>query len=160
MRTATEAVHAEFDHEMKENPRSKFSKTKFARDLRSKTFVPTKVLGKVLYNAAKLSEAMDCYHDEKILEAYLHNNPPYHPRRTLDQSYYWTLKTTKKRDRDQVVYRGTSPKKGVVLCRCVKPGCKHTQENSRKIPRLVMVDQLWLWVLDGSMTKHLLSLCS
>jgi hypothetical protein len=49
-----------------------------------------------------LSEAMDYYQEEELLKEYLHNDPPFHPRRTLDQSYYWTLRSTKKRDQDQV----------------------------------------------------------
>ncbi|KAG7144074.1 hypothetical protein HYQ46_007190 [Verticillium longisporum] len=46
--------------------------------------------------------------------------------RTLDQAYYWTLNTTKSRDRDQVV--------------CTA--------GIQKVSRVMMVDQLWMWVLD------------
>jgi hypothetical protein len=53
----------------------------------------------------------------------------------LDQSYYWTLKDTSTRDRDQVVYRATNQ-----------------EDQNPRIPRVVMVDQLWMWILDGS--KH------
>ncbi|KAE9377252.1 hypothetical protein N431DRAFT_542622 [Stipitochalara longipes BDJ] len=67
--------------------------------------------------------------DESLLRAHLTSERPVHIRRTLDQSYYWTLKDTLTRDRDQVVYRETS---------IVEGGA-----------RLVMVDQLWLWILDG-----------
>ena len=51
-----------------------------------------------------------------------------HIRRTLDQSYFLNLKDTSQRDRDQVVYRATK-----------------WQGN---LARVVMVDQLWLWILD------------
>lgn len=54
--------------------------------------------------------------------------PLLHIRRTLDQSYFLNLKDTSQRDQDQVVYRAT------------KGTGNHT--------RVVMVDQLWLWVLD------------
>jgi hypothetical protein len=65
-------------------------------------------LGQYLIDAARLYEAMSTFRDKRMIEKYLYNNPPLHPRRTLDQSHYWTLKTTKARDRDQVVYRGTN----------------------------------------------------
>lgn len=54
--------------------------------------------------------------------------PLLHLRRTLDQSYFLNLKDTSERDLDQVVYRAT------------RGHGNHT--------RVVMVDQLWLWVLD------------
>jgi hypothetical protein len=43
--------------------------------------------------------------DEKLLCAYLYNNPPVHPRRTLDQFYYHMLEDTERRDKDQVITR-------------------------------------------------------
>src|SRR5437762_562679 len=70
-----------------------------------------KKLGVFLRKAAALAEVMDCHEHEEMLKACLHANPPLHPRRTLDQSYYWTLDPTEKRDRDQVVYRATAPVK-------------------------------------------------
>ena len=88
--------------------------------------VPTK-LGQYLLDAAKLYETMSAFRDQHILKEYLFNYPPLHPRRTLDQSYYWTLESTDRRDRDQVVYRWT---------------------KEEQMARLVMVDQLWMWVLD------------
>lgn len=70
--------------------------------------------------------------DERLLRKYVtHRDRPLHIRRTLDQSYYWTLKDTQARDRDQVVYRAT-------------------EKADHQDARLVMVDQLWLWILDGS----------
>ncbi|KAH7369612.1 hypothetical protein BKA65DRAFT_385928 [Rhexocercosporidium sp. MPI-PUGE-AT-0058] len=112
---------------------------------------PASKVGKILYRAALLSEAIDNYQEQELLKTYLYHNPPFHPRRTLDQSYYWTLKTTKKRDRDQVVYRGTAPKKQFMHSgEHRKPGCPHCRMDSRKVPRVIMVDQLWLWILDGN----------
>jgi hypothetical protein len=72
--------------------------------------------------------------DERLLRKHLGSERPVHIRRTLDQSYYWTLKDTQRRDRDQVVYRATN-----------RP------DQVPRTPRIVMVDQLWLWILDGSM---------
>ena len=149
--TATEVIDAKFRHEMENRPKSKFSKTKFAKTMVPGILAPKTVLGQVLHRAAILSEAMDYYQEHELLKYYLHKDPPFHPRRTLDQSYYWTLKTTKKRDRDQVVYRGTAPRKEFMHrgSHC-KSGCQQCLDDIRKVPRVVMVDQLWLWILDGS----------
>ncbi|UNI22508.1 hypothetical protein JDV02_008392 [Purpureocillium takamizusanense] len=55
--------------------------------------------------------------------------PPLQARRTLDQYFYTHLGSTAKRDVDQVVLRYTSKYAGVE-------------------PKIFMVDQLWLWLLD------------
>src|SRR5256885_8778020 len=68
-----------------------------------------RILGKMLLSAAALLEAIDFRIEEKLIYEYLHQRPPLHPRRTLDQSYYGALKNTGTRDRDQVVYRATTP---------------------------------------------------
>jgi hypothetical protein len=152
-RTATELMSAEFEHQVKHHKDSKFAKTKLAKQLTPGP-LGTQIanpLGQVLYRAALLHEAMDYYQEQELLKTYLHHDPPFHPRRTLDQSYYWTLKTTKERDRDQVVYRGTAPKRddrhdGVHI----SSGCEQCLADIRKVPRVIMVDQLWLWILNGS----------
>jgi len=144
-------------------------------------------LGQYLLDAARLHQAMSTYRDQQMLEKYLFKDPPLHPRRTLDQSYYRTLKTTRQRDRDQVVYRGTSMNletchrlqaqpqakeknamKKLVGKACRhqnngeehewqwtghhqitdEKGCVHCRNDIRRISQLVMVDQLWMWVLD------------
>jgi hypothetical protein len=74
--------------------------------------------------------------DEKLLRKYLLSERPVHIRRTLDQSYYWTLRDTQARDRDQVVYRATE-----------KAG---KDPKNLDLKRIVMVDQMWIWILDGS----------
>jgi hypothetical protein len=128
--------------------------------------VPTpegrKHVGRLLLRAAALSEAMNYYTDEKLICKYLSaDRPLLHPRRTLDQSYYWTLKSTQKRDRDQVVYRGTAPVPEHMHHWCEKEKlkknqqdknivCEQCKEDIRKVPRVVMVDQLWMWILDES----------
>jgi hypothetical protein len=107
------------------------------------------ILGSILLLAAKLSEATDSYVDEKLMYKYLHKDPQLHPRRTLDQSYYGALKNTQARDRDQVVYRATTPSSHDCARKfCKEANCRVCQEDIRKRPRLIMVDQLWLWVLD------------
>lgn len=82
---------------------------------------------------------MDMELDERLVKHHLLSRdtkakatePLLHIRRTLDQSYFLHLKDTSQRDRDQVVYRATK-----------------TQGN---LARVVMVDQLWLWILDDRM---------
>lgn len=66
--------------------------------------------------------------DELLIDAYLNNEPPLHPRRTLDQFFYHGIDTTA-RDQDQVVYR-----------HCEKYG---------KEKKIFMVDQIWLFIVDG-----------
>jgi hypothetical protein len=65
--------------------------------------------------------------DERLFRTHL-SKGHLHIRRTLDQSYYWILADTTKRDNSQVVGRAT----------------RVAEE------KLLMVDQLWMWILDGS----------
>jgi hypothetical protein len=70
--------------------------------------------------------------NENLIKAYLVSSedkpmPPLQLRRTLDQYFYTHLKNTSQRDSDQVVY-------------------KHTKLTFE--PKIFMVDQLWLWILD------------
>jgi hypothetical protein len=68
---------------------------------------PTNKLARLLVDAARLFEAITTYQDQQVLENFLYNDPPVHARRSLDQAYIWKLRTTRRRDRDQVVYRFT-----------------------------------------------------
>ena len=83
---------------------------------------------------AQMADEMDYEADERLLRDNVNKNPPLHIRRTLDQYYFLTLDDTSNRDKDQVVYRGTRAGKSF-----------HTRNT-----RVVMVDQLWLWILDDS----------
>jgi hypothetical protein len=68
--------------------------------------------------------------DQKLLYGYLNDDHPIHIRRTLAQYYYHTLRDTAERDKSQVVTR--------------------YQTNEGLQPKVItMVDQLWLWVLNG-----------
>lgn len=78
--------------------------------------------------------------DSMLIRGYLYpeeGTKPLHTRRTLDQYSYYMLKSTERRDKDQVVYRWAQ------------------RERPAKRPEdactpILMVDQLWLWVLpDG-----------
>ncbi len=69
-----------------------------------------------------------------LVKAYLQPDVPgevlsLQPRCTLDQYLYTHLDTTREQDRDQVVLRYTT---GV-------PGME---------PKLIMVDQLWIWIIN------------
>ncbi|KAL1861709.1 hypothetical protein Daus18300_008678 [Diaporthe australafricana] len=148
---------------------------------------PKNRLAKVLIKAARLYEQMMTYPDQRIMEKDLFSDPPLHPRRTLDQAYFWRLRTTRSRDRDQVVYRHTNAEfahkyrpqdaaqKGgrtpatskMSQSRAIDDqantenwqwsrhgefeetyGCGQCDADIRKVPRAIMVDQLWMWVLD------------
>ncbi|KAI1630774.1 hypothetical protein F4809DRAFT_659399 [Biscogniauxia mediterranea] len=119
------------------------------------------LLGRYLLDAARLYEGMTTYRDKKLLRKYLTSNPPMHPRRTLDQAFYWTLKSTRQRDMDQVVYRGTTalPKDFHTYDRersqwpehedfGIEGPCGECKANIQKVSRVIMVDQLWMWILD------------
>lgn len=155
---------------------------------------PTNHLAKVLVRAARLYEEIMTYPDQRIMEEYLFKYPPLHPRRTLDQAYFWRLRNTRLRDRDQVIYRYTnaefahkyrpqppSDPKNDRSSASVKSnssssngskgfrrehtkqenwvwtrhgqyedqnGCDQCDEDIRKVSRAIMVDQLWMWILD------------
>ncbi|KAI1743826.1 hypothetical protein F4680DRAFT_407618 [Xylaria scruposa] len=85
-------------------------------------------IGNYLMAIAKVAEEMDYEDDEHLLRESISAKAPLHARRTLDQYYFPNLEDTSIRDRDQVVYRGT------------KYGS----------PRVVMVDQLWLWIVNDN----------
>lgn len=122
-------------------------------------------LGQYLLDAARLYEGMSNYRDKKLLREYLRTDKPLHPRRTLDQAYHWTLNSTRQRDRDQVVYRHTTSKPGTFHrydrnnCKWIEhkelgpldipDPCDECKMNIQKLSRVIMVDQLWMWILDA-----------
>ena len=160
---------------------------------RTGRLLPISALGQYLLDAARLYEGMLTFQDQRIVEKYLHRNPPLHPRRTLDQFRHPTLKSTEVRDRDQVVYRGTSDRSDLrhhtgvpapllrkrgkirvildlmlesIAQRIRRRGAdesywewdrlwaghpqnyEHCTAEIKKTSKLIMVDQLWMWVLD------------
>lgn len=79
-----------------------------------------------------------------------------HESMTLDQYYYVSLTDTTDRDRDQVLWRSTDPdlKPKSETCEEGNPTDKSgTDDEHRKI---LIVNQLWLWIIDESMTFHIL----
>jgi hypothetical protein len=93
-----------------------------------------KLLGHVLLSAASLAEAMNSQAEEELVQKYLNEVPFLHPRRTLDQSHYGSVKSTQTRDRDQVVYRGTVPS----LDKC--PNCLDDKSDPER-PQKAIVKQ-------------------
>lgn len=88
--------------------------------------------------------------DTSVVESYLQSERPIHCRRTLDQYRYYMLETTESRDRDQVVYKWARNRQyrnkdtgsvGVL-------GGKVFEAGNRPV---IMVDQLWLWILPDGM---------
>ncbi|KAK7974435.1 hypothetical protein PG989_016283 [Apiospora arundinis] len=89
-----------------------------------------RLLARYLFAVAQVAEQKDYEADERLLRDYVTADPPLHIRRTLDQYCFVNLDDTSK---DQVVYRGTLDKR-----------------DSRTQSRVVMVDQLWLWILNNN----------
>ncbi|KAK4238609.1 hypothetical protein C8A03DRAFT_43673 [Achaetomium macrosporum] len=92
---------------------------------------PQSPLGSYLWYAAKVFQLIDEAADWRLIDDHLCTQSPLHPRRTLEQYYYWTAEDTTHRDRQQVVYRAT-----------------RMRNDPDAIPRVIMVDQLWMWILD------------
>jgi Mg2+ and Co2+ transporter CorA len=82
----------------------------------------------------RLLKARTC--DEMLIRAHLASSTvSLHVRRTLDQSFYHNI-DTKIRDQDQVVYRYQT---------------KDPSPSDIVDPKIVMVDQLWMWVLGKNL---------
>lgn len=106
-------------------------------------------LGQVLFDAAMLYETMTTYREQSLIRKYLHEDPPLHPRRTLEQTNEWTLSLSWHASaRDQVVHRATRPKQLDFHSPVDEPFTKEWMDRIRKVPRVMMIDQLWMWILD------------
>jgi hypothetical protein len=73
--------------------------------------------------------------DRDLLREYLYHKSPLHDRRTLNQAYYYNHSTTETLSDGQVIQRITS------------------SANDPGEEKMIMVDQLWLWVIKGSKTN-------
>lgn len=102
-------------------------------DEESPSWRPQSPLGTYLWLASKLYQVIDEAADWRLIGNHLYTQSPLHIRRTLEQYSCWTSEDTSQRDRQQVVYRGT-----------------RLRNDPEAMPRVVMVDQLWLWILDES----------
>lgn len=118
----------------------------FSTDRTGRVIAGTEV-GQVLFDAAVLFEAMSTYREKSLIRKYLHADPPLHPRRTLEQTNEWTLSLSWHASaRDQVVHRATRPKQ--LDFHSVDPSTQEWRDRIRKLPRVMMIDQLWMWILD------------
>lgn len=99
----------------------------------SPSWRPQSPLGSYLWLAAKLFQLIDEAADWRLISDHLYTQSPLHPRRTLEQYHSWTAEDTSHRDRQQVVCQETKMRK-----------------DPEAVPRVVMVDQLWMWILDES----------
>ena len=63
----------------------------------------------------------------------------FHPRRTLDQFYYPALDDTSIRDSDQTISKWSG-----------KDVAADGKSGATNDSLLIMIDQLWCWVVDGS----------
>jgi hypothetical protein len=117
------------------NWRIKLQKQAPVENNKKERWEPSSALGRYLWFAAKLFEIIDEAADERLISEHLHSNSPLHVRRTLDQFYYWTVIDTTSQDQNQVVCHGT-----------------RSSNDPEATGRVVMVDQLWMWILDQSMT--------
>jgi hypothetical protein len=120
-------------------------------------------LGQYLLDAARLYEAMVTYRDRKLLDKYLLAKSRVYPRRTLYRARYPHLKTTLALDEAQIAYRETTPAPDLVHTYDPKhhawhgheqvkkdDQCAVCTEQSRLVSQLVMVDQLWMWILNSN----------
>lgn len=85
-------------------------------------------LGEYLLEVSKIYQQMDIEPEIQILRTYLHNNPPLHPRRPLHR--------TNDRDMMEKERASRQANKGSKVC--------YGEDN------VIMVDQLWLYILDDS----------
>jgi hypothetical protein len=67
--------------------------------------------------------------DSYLIWAYTKKSKGLHVRKTLDQSHYSMLPTTEARDVDQILLK---------------------RREGRNPMKVVMVDQLWMWIFDGT----------
>ena len=115
-------------------------------------------------------------HEHQVAWHYLGRDPPFNCRRTLDQYGYPNLHDTRARDDDQMLYKMTKKRKKSSISETVKfrkSFSKHkeqifvdkesseegegSQESERDLDddvldgTVLMVDQLWLWVVNSGM---------
>ncbi|GIJ98776.1 hypothetical protein Aspvir_000897 [Aspergillus viridinutans] len=88
--------------------------------------------------------------ESKLIWKFLGSEPPIHLRRTLDQFGYPNLRSTTARDDDQMLWKRT--RKSINLKDDI--GDLVRTESDSGVPdvfedgKVLMVDQLWLWILD------------
>lgn len=103
--------------------------------------------------------------ESKLIWQYLTSNRPIHCRRTLDQYGYPSLRDTSVRDGDQILYKRTRPPRpekelyesplehitGILQANRFPAGQHASIGTNDDASKVLMVDQLWLWVVDQRM---------
>ena len=96
----------------------------------------------------------------KLIWQHLTSDRPVHCRRTLDQYGYPSLRNTAVRDADQILYKRTKPKTEAQASkdppvdeklsnRSSAGGRGGLTSNNENTAKVLMVDQLWLWIMDN-----------
>ena len=116
-------------------------------------------LGRYLLCAARLYEAMSLYQDKVIIRKTLFKSSRLHARVALEQMHTRGFRARMTGDRYHHKPHGTHAPSGREQ-RCHRHGdrpageashdCEECFEAARKMSKLLMVDHLWLWVLDNS----------
>ena len=117
------------------------------------------ILFHILMHAAQLYEMVTFYEDQHLVKGYLLGNPPLHPRRTLHQYFnaYSFLKSTDILDKGQVVCKATAPLKQAPRHHCSRTyRCQTCMRDIRPVPKILMIDQLWLFILNGGKLNSVL----
>ena len=106
--------------------------------------------------------------EDKLIWQHLISSRPIHCRRTLDQYGYPSLRNTSVRDGDQILYKRTRVDVDALLTRENAIKDKHRSLKGRRsvatgasasssisaasadeTAKVLMVDQMWLWIIDG-----------
>lgn len=99
--------------------------------------------------------------EHKLIWQHLTSDQPVHCRRTLDQYGYPSLRNTSVRDADQILYKRTrhdadaqpprelSMKHRLQSSRVAASRRSSMPNNHNTVAKVLMVDQLWLWIVDN-----------
>ena len=101
--------------------------------------------------------------EHKLIWQHLTSDRPVHCRRTLDQYGYPSLRNTSVRDADQILYKRTKPDADTQQPKELSMKSKQRLQSSRAaaarqssvpdsedaVAKVLMVDQLWLWIVDN-----------
>ncbi|KAI1740427.1 hypothetical protein F4680DRAFT_419420 [Xylaria scruposa] len=98
-------------------------------------------LGRYLFLASKIYESMENYRDKMLLQKYLLQELPIHPRRTLDQVAYSAFDSDRLRDKSRGLWSEQESSETTLPI-------SQDKADIRKAPFVAMVDQLWMWILD------------
>ncbi len=99
--------------------------------------------------------------EHKLIWQHLTSDQPVHCRRTLDQYGYPSLRNTAVRDGDQILYKRTkmdadvqTPKETSMMHKLQSSRAAAARQSAMPnaddgVAKILMVDQLWLWIVDN-----------